>query len=195
MKKRLLKYGIIFVILLVVVCFTYNTQVKQPIEVEGVKISITYFNDDDAKEYDTYYQSICNGDDGTQIVRLSKQLPDKTVVPEDYATIWFYFKIRNKSVLEQINFAGYFTTRSEDSRILYNLENIVPEGLKGFQTGYVTTNTADMYIHGLTEEEIVEYIKNQELELYYVNKLNNKSEHVKLKDMKNVEVEFKERDR
>ena len=66
---------------------------------------------------------------------------------------------------------------------------------KGFQTGYVTTNTADMYIHGLTEEEIVEYIKNQELELYYVNKLNNKSEHVKLKDMKNVEVEFKERDR
>ena len=71
MKKRLLKYGIIFVILFIGGCFAYHTQIKQPIEVEKVKITITNFEDLDAEimpedypTYDASFKIIVIGDQG-----------------------------------------------------------------------------------------------------------------------------------
>ena len=49
----------------------------------------------------------------------------------------------------------------------------------------------DLYTGGLTDEEIVDYVLQQEIKLYYNNALGSKTEIISLKDIQSVETDIR----
>lgn len=118
-----------------------------------------------------------------QLVRTNKELPsDKD---EDYKSVAIEIEIKNRSIFDLNNFVATMDI-DENSRILYTHGSIVNEKVGSLKTGKPTVMWLEVYCGDITDEELIEYIQNQRITLYYDNPVSGVvTEKVSLKKAKN----------
>lgn len=194
MKKKIIFWGIFLLVCIVVMLsfgnHLYATQVKEPMVINKVIIDIEHMSypNDDINYLEKNYQDVYEGiiEDDT-LLRLSGDFPGGAI--EDYGFIVIKFDVKNNSYLNQKDIKGYITTPSKNSRMLYCSDSIASEFVDKRTSEMVTPIWMYMYIKDMTATEIVEYIKEQEVKIYFYNYWGESEMNFKLKDIENIEVE------
>ncbi len=191
MKKNTIKKILLFIMVIILTGTTYYYQSYKPIVVDSIEISVIPITDFSFESLEYGYMQVYSGEDedGSTLLRLNGKFPGGEA--SDYKMIWIRLKINNRSIFFQNNFKGYITTGSDESRMLYCSENIVTDSVKNFGKGIARPVHFDMYTAGMSDEEIIEYILQQEIKLYYSNILGSKEETISLKNIKKIETEFR----
>lgn len=191
MKKFLKKFIVIFVILCVI-SVLYYYQIYSPIKIEGVRVTVMPLDESDLDAMRHSYNDVYNGGfeaEHCTLLRLNGKFPEGD--EKDFRVISIDLKINNRSIFSQNDIRGYITTGSEDSRMLSCTDNLTTDFVRSFKNGEACPVFMDLYTGGLTDEEIVDYVLQQEIKLYYNNALGSKTEIISLKDIRSVETDIR----
>ena len=191
MKKKVIKLIIILMLIGAVVYFN----VYKPAKIYEKTANI-YICENDNETSDEEYDrelfddliSEYNGEnyDGfindEILVRTNTELPSNK--DKDYKSIYVSLKIKNRSIFLLNNINAMITKKDKDSRILYTHTSEMTEYVKLLKTNNdVDIMVVEMYTGDMTDEEILDYIRKQDVTVYYETKFNGiKSEKISLKD-------------
>ncbi len=190
--KKIFKRIILVLVILSVISVLYYYQIYAPIKIEGVKVTIMSLSESDLDSIKYHYNNIYNGEfeaEYSTLLRLNGKFPEGD--ENDFRVISIDLKINNRSIFSQNDIRGYITTGSEDSRMLSCTDNMTTDFVRSFKNGEACPVFMDLYTGGLTDEEIVDYVLQQEIKLYYNNALGSKTEIISLKDIQSVETDIR----
>lgn len=190
--RKFLKKIIVILVILSAISALYYYQIYAPIKIEGVKVTVMPLDESDLDSIRHRYYEVYNGGFAAEystLLRLNGKFPEGD--ENDFRIISIDLKINNRSIFSQNDIRGYITTGSEDSRMLSCTDSMTTDFVRSFKNGEACPVFMHMYTGGLTDEEIVDYVLQQEIKLYYNNALGSKTEIISLKDIQPVESDIR----
>lgn len=194
MKKKVIKLIIILILIIGIVVY-FNAFKPAKIYEKTANINIIDYKIEGEDSDEEYYRepfdnliSEYNGEDydgfinDEKLVRTNSELPsDKD---KDYKSIYVSLKIKNRSIFLLNNINAMIAKNDKDSRILYTSGCVMTQQVKPLKTNdKVDIMVVEMYTGDMTDEEILDYIRKQDITVYYETKFNGvKSEKISLKD-------------
>jgi hypothetical protein len=180
MKRKFIVLGIIVTVLLGLIIYT---NFINPCEISEKNVSIFVCDNDYAGTDEPYntekFEALVDRYEGKntseylndeQLVRTNRTLPsDKE---SDYYTLIITAEVKNNSIFSLMNFTGSINEQSSDSRILFSLGSVTTQYVKSLHTeDNLEIIWLEMYVGDMDQQELLEYIRQQEVTVYYSSKL------------------------
>ena len=102
-----------------------------------------------------------------RIVRTNRELPSDKA--SDYKTIVVDINIKNRSFFDLYDFSGRVKVDDPDSRILYTYSSVKAETADRLKETSVDVLWMRVYVGDITDEELLNYIRGLEMEIYFKN--------------------------
>ena len=188
-KRKLIKIVIILVVIAIAVYFNVYKPAKIyektasihiiDYKIEGEEYDRELFDDLISEYNGEDYDGFINNNN---LVRTNSELPSNK--DKDYKSIYVSLKIKNRSIFLLNDINAIVMKKNKDSRILYTSGCFITQQVKPFKTNdKVDIMDIEMYTGDMTDEEILDYIRKQDVTVYYETKFNGvKSEKISLKD-------------
>lgn len=182
MKKKIL-IAVSAVIIIAIALFLF-LNIRGNVKVEKGTIRITkldeanFGNVDNLKET---YESLQN-DSLAQKIRKNDIFKSDSI--DDYILVGVSVDIKNNSIFNASEISGYLVLDDDDdSPIIYKEGSIEVEKVKGYEKDNVFLMSLILYKGDMTDDEIIEYIKNLDIEINYRNRvLTHINKNIKLSD-------------
>lgn len=181
MKKKIL-IAVSAVIIIAIALFLF-LNIRGNVKVEKGTIRITkldeanFGNVDNLKET---YESLQN-DSLAQKIRKNDIFKSDSI--DDYILVGVSLDIKNNSIFNASEISGYLVLDDADSPIIYKEGSIEVEKVKGYEKDNVFLMSLILYKGDMTDDEIIEYIKNLDIEINYRNRvLTHINKNIKLSD-------------
>lgn len=180
MKKWLFEFGIIiFIILAMVIIINFFV----PISTGEIEINvINNFEGEKEKFNRDEFDKLLDAHNGKEveefihendrIVRTNRELPSDKA--SDYKTIVVDINIKNRSFFDLYYFSGRVKVDDPDSRILYTYSSVKSETANRLKETSVDVLWMKVYVGDLTDEELLKYIRDLEVEIYFENDVMGK---------------------
>lgn len=160
----------IVAIILVVIGFLIYTNVKGNISPKSSLLRICYMSegiDGSVKEEKNLYEE-SKEDSTIQKIRKNNIFPSNDI--SDYVHVGLFIELKNNSLLDISDITGYLLLDDPDSIIIYKYGSIENEKLSGGELRNTYIMGLLIYKGNMTDQEILEYIQDQDIEIYYRNK-------------------------
>lgn len=171
--KKWIKIITVFILFIIIGALIYINYFS-PLIISNMDIEITKPNElvyePDMEDHLSIIRSIKSGDanKGYQLVRDSDDLPSNS--KNDYIYLAIQFNVKNLSFFNQQNIDGFFANTSKNSRIIYKKSFDIKGNVGKFKKNRISAvYNAVMYRKGMSDKEVMEYIKKEDIRLEFSN--------------------------
>lgn len=181
MKKKIV-IAVSAVLIIAIVLFLI-LNIKGNIKVEKGTIRITKLDEANFGNVDNLKETYESLQDDSLVQKIRKNDIFKSDSIDDYILVGVSLDIKNKSVFNASEISGYIVSDDADSPIIYKEGSIEVEKVKGYGKDNVFLMSLVLYKGDMTDEQVIEYIKNLNIEIYYRNRiLTHINKNIELSD-------------
>lgn len=171
-KKNIIKIALLL-ILIVFLSIAFINQFMSPVVPENAYITIEPFTEQDLSVRKNYYNMYINQiGDGNQFIRKDNPFPSENY--EDYSHVLINIEFKNKSLFSAIITDAFITNTEHAKNVIYKRPIVINTNINRLEKG-ISNDSYHLFLwnNGMNEDEIQNYIKNIELEVYYETDISN----------------------